>query len=296
MKSFFKYLFLLVFLSQFSFSQNRIDSDLIDSKIIRLNNHEIEFYWNLEPLNAENAFDISVLKNPQILKLPRANWGQLENTERKGFGTFVYRVSLPDTTHSYALFTPRFSGGVKIWVNDQLQGSHGVYNRDVKESSSYAKPLQINLPKEKKIVVTILTANNEQFLQLSGVGENKLEKYAAAFLKVISEHVSNEKQDVTDTVSESLLLFRSGLNVDTIASQRNIKTTTVYSHLASCIEQGELKLNEVIDLNEQEINIIHETLLSVDDGSRKLKPVYDALDGMFDYHTLRCVQAAVIPG
>ncbi len=139
-------------------------------------------------------------------------------------------------------------------------------------------------------------ANNEQFLQLSGVGESKLEKYAAAFLKVISEHLSNEKQDVTDTVSESLLLFRSGLNVDTIASQRNIKTTTVYSHLASCIEQGELKLNEVIDLNEQEINIIHETLLSVDDGSRKLKPVYDALDGMFDYHTLRCVQAAVIPG
>ena len=138
--------------------------------------------------------------------------------------------------------------------------------------------------------------NDEQFLQLSGVGESKLEKYAAAFLKVISEHINTEKQDVTDTVSESLLLFRSGLNVDTIASQRNIKTTTVYSHLASCIEQGELKLNEVIDLNEQEINIIHETLLSVDDGSRKLKPVYDALDGMFDYHTLRCVQAAVIPG
>ena len=138
--------------------------------------------------------------------------------------------------------------------------------------------------------------SDEQFLQLSGVGENKLEKYAAAFLKVISEHVNNEKQDVPDTVSESLLLFRSGLNVDTIASQRNIKTTTVYSHLASCIEQGELKLNEVIDLNEQEINIIHETLLSVDDGTRKLKPVYDALDGMFDYHTLRCVQAAVIPG
>ena len=139
-------------------------------------------------------------------------------------------------------------------------------------------------------------ANNKQFLQLSGVGESKLEKYAAAFLIVISEHVNNEKQNVTDTVSESLLLFRSGLNVDAIASQRNVKTTTVYSHLASCIEQGELKLNEVIDLNEQEINIIHETLLSVDDGSRKLKPAYDALDGMFDYHTLRCVQAAVIPG
>ncbi len=138
--------------------------------------------------------------------------------------------------------------------------------------------------------------NNQQFLQLNGVGESKLEKYAAAFLKVINEHVNNEKQGATDTVSESLLLFRSGLNVATIAEQRNIKAATVYTHLASCIEQGELSLNEVIDLNEHEIKLIHETLLSVDDGTRKLKPAYDALDGMFEYHTIRCVQAAVIPG
>jgi len=69
----------------------------------------------------------------------------------------------------------------------------------------------------------------------------------------------------------------------------------VYSHLANCIEQGELELKDVLDLSDQDITIIHETLLNVEDGSRKLKPVYDALEGMYDYHTLRCVQAAVIP-
>ena len=139
-------------------------------------------------------------------------------------------------------------------------------------------------------------ASMEQFLRLNGVGQSKLEKYANVFLKVISEHINTEKQDATDTVSESLLLFRSGLAADAIANKRNLKTTTVYSHLASCIEQGDLKLNEVMDLNEQDINIIHETLLSVDDGTKKLKPAYDALDGMFDYNTLRCVQAALLPG
>ncbi len=137
--------------------------------------------------------------------------------------------------------------------------------------------------------------NSKQFLQLNGVGESKLEKYATAFLQVISDHINNEGLDVTDTVNESLVLFRRGLDADAIAAQRNIKATTVYSHLASCIEQGELKLNDVIKLDEHEINIIHETLLSTDDGSRKLKPVYDALDGLFDYHTLRCVQASLIP-
>ena len=137
--------------------------------------------------------------------------------------------------------------------------------------------------------------NRQQLLNISGVGETKLEKYADAFLEVISKHKDNETLDTTDTVNETLLLFRSGQDIDTIANRRNIKTTTVYSHLASCIEQGELNLEEVIDLNQQDISIIHETMLSIDDGSRKLKPVYDALDGMFDYHILRCVQAATLP-
>ena len=137
--------------------------------------------------------------------------------------------------------------------------------------------------------------DQEQFLQLSGVGETKLEKYAGAFLKVIREHQDENKPGTSDTVNETLVMFRSGQDVDTIASTRNIKTTTVYAHLASCIEQGELNLEEVIDIKPQDISIIHETLLSVDDGSRKLKPVYDALDGMFDYHVLRCVQAAMLP-
>ena len=138
--------------------------------------------------------------------------------------------------------------------------------------------------------------NATQFLSLSGVGESKLEKYADAFLDVIKEHANNDPLTSSDTVTETLLLFRSGQDVATIAEKRNLKTTTVYNHLASCIEQGELNLNEVIDINQQDITIIHETLLSLNGGSKKLKPTYDALDGMFDYNVLRCVQAALLPG
>jgi len=136
-------------------------------------------------------------------------------------------------------------------------------------------------------------ANHEQFLRINGVGESKLEKYGDAFLEVISDHINNEEKGTTDTVTESLLLFRSGLNAENIAEQRGLASTTIYSHLASCIEQGELKLNDVIQLEKQDLDLIHETLLSTGDGSKKLKPVYEALDGLFDYNTLRCVQAAV---
>lgn len=137
--------------------------------------------------------------------------------------------------------------------------------------------------------------NHEQLLLINGVGESKLKKYGDIFLKVINDHKKKEQQDATDTVGESLSLFRSGMDINTIASQRNLKPSTIYSHLADCIEQGELELGDVIELKQQEINIIHEALLNTDTDSRKLKPVFDALDGIYNYDILRCVQAAVLP-
>ena len=137
--------------------------------------------------------------------------------------------------------------------------------------------------------------NREQFARINGVGVKKIEQYADAFLAVINNHAGNQNTGATDTVTESLLLFRSGLDAEAIAVKRNLKTSTVYSHLARCIEQGELALGDVIEIKEAEINIIHEMLMTVDDGGKTLKAVYDALDGMFDYHILRCVQASVMP-
>ena len=135
--------------------------------------------------------------------------------------------------------------------------------------------------------------NREQFSRISGVGESKLEKYADDFLAVILSHIEQTNSVVTDTTAESLQLFRSGLDIETIAQQRNLKPTTVYNHLATCIEQGEIELKEVVDITEQELAAIHEAILATDDGQAKLKPVYDALDGMFDYEVLRCVRAAM---
>jgi len=136
--------------------------------------------------------------------------------------------------------------------------------------------------------------NREQFSRISGVGESKLEKYADAFLAVIEQHIQQSTTDSYDTITETLLLHRNGLDAAGIARQRGLKLSTIYTHFAHCIEQGELELHEVIKLDQQDINLIHETLLSVEDGTKKLKPVYDALDGMFNYDVLRCVRAAVV--
>ena len=135
--------------------------------------------------------------------------------------------------------------------------------------------------------------NREQFSRISGVGASKLEKYADDFLAVILSHIEQLNAATTDTAAESLRLFKSGMDIESIAVARNITSSTVYNHLASCIEQGELSLNEVINISDQEITAIQEAILATAEGQVKLKPVYDALDGMFDYEVLRCVRAAM---
>ena len=138
--------------------------------------------------------------------------------------------------------------------------------------------------------------NREQFARISGVGESKLSKYADDFLAVIQSHIEQDNSATTDTVAESLRLFKSGMDIESIAQERDLKASTVYSHLARGIEQGEIELNDVVKISNQELIAIQEAILATDDGQAKLKPVYDALDGMVEYEVLRCVKAAMAVG
>jgi len=76
--------------------------------------------------------------------------------------------------------------------------------------------------------------NRQQMSQLSGVGERKLELYAAEFLAVVGEFVDINKSGpigLSDTMAESVALFRLGYSVKQIAQQRELQETTVYGHL-----------------------------------------------------------------
>ena len=136
---------------------------------------------------------------------------------------------------------------------------------------------------------------HDQFSKMTGVGEKKLEAYAEPFLAVIKQHIDTASSPTSssDTVEETLLLLRSGMRADEIAAHRKLKATTIYSHLAQCIEMGEVELQQVIDLSEQEIKTIQNAFLNFDHEDRKLKPIYEAFEGAFDYGLLQCVRASV---
>jgi len=137
------------------------------------------------------------------------------------------------------------------------------------------------------------------FSQISGVGERKLEAYGDVFLSVVYEHCHAKPQAEVqkDTVSESINLFRLGMDAAAIAAQRELTETTVHNHLSQGVEEGVVKLEEVVDLEDAQIGSIQDAFLAAkpvgDSVVWSLKPVFEQFDGAFDYPSLSYVRAAL---
>lgn len=132
---------------------------------------------------------------------------------------------------------------------------------------------------------------------VTGIGEKKLDLYGEDFLKIILEHSEMRNEPAKDTVAETLELSQKGMDVEAVSARRNLKPNTIYNHLAKAIEDGAVELGQVVNLSEREIQTIKDALLNQlkqQEGDKALKPVYEALDGAYDYGVLRCVRAALL--
>ena len=138
-------------------------------------------------------------------------------------------------------------------------------------------------------------ADMEAMQRISGVGEQKLNHYGHAFLEVIKQHPLSEllNNGLSDTINDTLLLLEKGHGIDNIAKQRDLKPSTVYSHLAEGINAGLLDVKDVLDLEDAELNTIVLTIESLGDESQSLKAIYQALDEAYDYGVIRCVLASM---
>jgi ATP-dependent DNA helicase RecQ len=127
---------------------------------------------------------------------------------------------------------------------------------------------------------------------ISGVGEKKLELYGDKFLAVLQQFST---MDFTDTVAESIELFKSGHSIEKIAKQREVKMDTIYNHLSQAIEEGYVPLTEIINLDEKEIQQIEEAIISLPEEQKNaLKPLFDLFEETYSYGVLRCVRAGFL--
>lgn len=134
------------------------------------------------------------------------------------------------------------------------------------------------------------------FAKVSGVGQLKQARYGQYFIDEIKRYPLSDllNNRLSDTVNQTLMLYQQQLTIEEIAQQRDVKTTTIYTHLAQAIEVGLLDVREVIDIDDglyTEVVFLIESM--EDDNKGKLKPIYDELDGQLDYGILKCIQAAL---
>lgn len=132
--------------------------------------------------------------------------------------------------------------------------------------------------------------------KVSGVGEQKLLRYGKDFIDEIAQYPLSEllNNRLSSTVNETLICYQQGLEIEKIAQQRDVKTNTIYTHLADAIEVGLLDVRDVLDLSDAEYNEVIFVLESQENQEKgRLKPAYDELDGEYDYGILRCVQASI---
>ncbi len=146
--------------------------------------------------------------------------------------------------------------------------------------------------------------SREQFAQISGVGNNKLEAYCETFTKEIRDYCisHNMSMDVDShrvpkvvpsanggvTHQRTLALYRQGLSVEEIARERNLTQGTVISHLTELVETGEaVDVERLIRPGHYEV--IVDALQRV--GSDMLRPVKDFLGDEYSFDEIRLVRA-----
>lgn len=136
-------------------------------------------------------------------------------------------------------------------------------------------------------------STRQQLALLSGVGEQKLKLYGDAFLGVISAYVNDD--DLPDSAQESVNLFKLGYSLPKIAQERGLKEDTILNHLAQALELGLLRLSDVVELPDTELQQLQTAILSLpSEQQNALKPIYEQFAGQYSYGVLRCVKAALL--
>jgi ATP-dependent DNA helicase RecQ len=147
---------------------------------------------------------------------------------------------------------------------------------------------------------------------LYGIGQAKQERYGQNFLDVLTDHaaehgrpadlpdlpepapirpVQTEKTALSETERLSLECFRKSGSIHEVADERGLKLSTVTGHLAQAVKLGEITVNEVTGLKDEELAEIRKTFEELTgDGTGTLGRVFEALSRRYDYELLKCVR------
>jgi ATP-dependent DNA helicase RecQ len=147
-----------------------------------------------------------------------------------------------------------------------------------------------------------LPKTSEEFLQVSGVGEHKLQKYGLQFIQGIREFLQNNhgyrseiepepaaakkpsKKAVTDSHLETLTLHQQNLSIEEIAEKRELAVSTVENHLLQCAQQ-KLEVNFTNLIPNEYLPLLEKAVEEA--GRERLKPIKELLPEEVSYFMIK---------
>ncbi len=203
------------------------------------------------------------------------------------------------------------SSGVVDVVCDQGLFEHLRQIRKQVADADQVPPYVVFSDRSLKEMAAYMPENESEFVQLHGVGDNKLKKYGARFIGEVAgylkahaeiaqgrqslparvEKVGAEvKKGLSETFHSTLQLLKQGLGVEEIAKQRGVVTGTVEGHIARWIEEGEkIELRQFVS---QEVESEARELFAKH-GLEAVGPIFKGSGERVSYGQARMVQAKI---
>ena len=139
--------------------------------------------------------------------------------------------------------------------------------------------------------------NRFQMMAVSGVGEQKFRQYGEEFISEILEFTGKNpdigklKTEKGMTFLETFDLYKQGLSIDEMAAKRVLNPVTIISHLVKLHHDGQnIDLKQYIMTYEYNQIIAAAMKINIQKGDA-LKPLFESLEGVYDYGKLRLALA-----
>ncbi|MCK5319917.1 DNA helicase RecQ [Candidatus Parcubacteria bacterium] len=146
---------------------------------------------------------------------------------------------------------------------------------------------------------------NEDFSQISGVGDKKLAQYGDIFLSLITNFSKNNNiEPVLFTNKNKIIIKTVGIKtkfnfktkeliikkipIKRIAQIQNLKPDTIVNHLEKLIDAGEKLDLEYLKLPRDNYETIKNAFIKC--GDEKLKPVFEYLEEKYPYDEIKLVR------
>ncbi|MDJ0658685.1 MAG: DNA helicase RecQ [Crocosphaera sp.] len=214
-----------------------------------------------------------------ILKLNKYSWEIFRN-ERK------VEIAITESLTSKALndYNPRKA------ESDLLLDKLRQLRKHLADQNRIA-PYVVFADSSLRLMAQIKPQTIDEFKKISGVTTYKAQQYGDSFVSVIREFCQEQSLPTPLPTSSNMItlqLYQQGLTIPEIAERRNLKESTICTHLAELIE-----MNQPIDIDkfitQEKKAMIIKCIQTIGDGS--LTPLKNHLGDDYSYNELRLVRA-----